>query len=70
MKAADLVVKSAKYSSLGVDHYWVIDTNASTMDVFVRDDRLYRLANTITTEPTEVDFGVGRVLIDLPALLA
>jgi Uma2 family endonuclease len=69
-RAADLVVKSAKYSSLGVDHYWVVDTNASTMDVFVRDDRIYHLATTITTEPTEVDFGVGRVLIDLPALLA
>jgi Uma2 family endonuclease len=69
-RAADLVVKSAKYAALGVDHYWVIDTNAATMDVFVRDDQLYHLATTITTEPTEVDFGVGRALIDLPALLA
>jgi Uma2 family endonuclease len=69
-RAADLVVKSAKYASLGVDHYWVIDTNVRTMDVFARDDRIYHLASTITTEPVEVDFGVGRVLIDLPTLLA
>jgi Uma2 family endonuclease len=69
-RAADLVVKSAKYASLGVDHYWVIDTNVSAMDVFTRDDRIYRHVSTITTEPTEVDFGVGRVRIDLPALLA
>jgi Uma2 family endonuclease len=69
-RAADLVVKSAKYASLGVNHYWVIDTNVRTMDVFARDDRIYHLASTITTEPVEVDFGVGRVLIDLPALLA
>jgi Putative restriction endonuclease len=69
-RAADLVVKSAKYASLGVDHHWVIDTNVRTMDVFARDDRIYHLASTITTEPVEVDFGVGRVRIDLPTLLA
>jgi hypothetical protein len=40
------------------------------MDVFVRDNRIFHLVNTITTEPTEVDFVIARAVIDLPALLA
>jgi Uma2 family endonuclease len=67
-RAADLVVQTTRYAALGVDHYWVVDADASALTAFVRDGTTYRAECTITDTARELSFGVGTVLIDLDAL--
>lgn len=68
-RAADLVVKAAKYAAAGVDQYWVVDTLDETLTAFERDVDAYRLALVVATdEPKRVGFGAGEVTIDMGAL--
>ncbi|WP_375430474.1 Uma2 family endonuclease [uncultured Friedmanniella sp.] len=68
-RAADLVVKAAKYAAAGVDHYWVVDTADETLTAFVREGDAYRLALVIeNSAPQRVAYGAGEVTIDTGAL--
>jgi Uma2 family endonuclease len=64
-RAADLVVKTAKYAAYGLDRYWVLDPDRRELYVFARQDAVYELVQTVGQEPTEVDFGAGVARIDL-----
>lgn len=68
-RAADLVVKTTKYAAYGLDRYWVLDTERRELYVFARRASTYELEQTVGPEPTDVDFGVGGVRIDLAVLL-
>jgi Uma2 family endonuclease len=70
-RAADTVVKSMKYAAQGVGSYWIVDLEREAVDVLVLADGLYRLTRTVWAEqPVEIDFGAGRIVLDLPSLLA
>jgi Uma2 family endonuclease len=72
----DLVVKTTKYASLGLPHYWVVDPRDRALQAFVLDGTVYRLDGEVvddedeSTGPIELDFGVGKVTIDLKELLS
>ena len=68
-RAADLVVKTAKYAAYGLDRYWVLDPEKREMYVFIRQDATYELVQTVSKEPADVDFGVGVARIDLAAII-
>jgi Uma2 family endonuclease len=68
-RAADLVVKTAKYAAYGLDRYWVLDPDKREMYVFVRHDSTYELVQTVGKEPAEVDFGAGVARIDLASIV-
>ena len=68
-RAADLVVKTAKYAAYGLDRYWVLDPDKREMYVFVRHDSAYELVQTVGKEPAEVDFGAGVARIDLASIV-
>lgn len=70
-RAADTVVKSMKYAAQGVPGYWIVDLDREAVDVLVLTDRIYRLSQTVRADqPIDVDFGAGRLTLDLAALLA
>lgn len=70
-RAADTVVRSTKYAARGVEHYWTVDLEERAVDVFVLDDGTYRLDQHVVADvPRPVDFGAGRLALDLAALLA
>ena len=70
-RAADTVVKSMKYAAQGVENYWIVDLERGSVDVLVLADGLYRLTCTVRADqPVEVDFGAGRLTLDLASLLA
>lgn len=69
-RANDLVVKSTKYAAAGLDHYWVIDVDARTLETFVRDGRAYRHGMAASNEPVDVDLGIAAVRVDIRELLA
>lgn len=69
-RATDHVTKVAKYAAAGVQHYWIVDPDSRTLDVLRLDGDRYRVGSVLTAgETAEVDFGAGRVLIDMDALL-
>jgi Uma2 family endonuclease len=68
-RAADLVVKTAKYAAYGLDRYWVLDLDRRELYVFARHDSTYVLVQTVAAEPAEVDFGAGVAQIDLSAII-
>ena len=67
-RAGDLAVKTTRYAALGVDHYWVVDADASALTAFVREGTTYRAECTITDTAQELSYGVGTVRIDMNAL--
>ncbi len=70
-RSADLVVNATKYAAQGVDHYWTIDLDRRVVDVFERAGTTYRLAQSVAANgPVEVDFGAGRLLVDVDQLLS
>jgi Uma2 family endonuclease len=70
-RAADTVVKSMKYAAQGVAGYWIVDLERGAIDVLALADGIYRLVATVRADsPVEVDFGAGRILLDLASLLA
>lgn len=70
-RAADTVVKSMKYAAQGVSSYWIVDLEREAVDVLALADGIYRLVGTVRADqPIEVDFGAGRIVLDLAALLA
>jgi Uma2 family endonuclease len=70
-RAADTVVKAMKYAAQGVAGYWIVDLEREAVDVLVLAEGSYRVACTVRAqEPVEVDFGAGRLVLDLAALLA
>lgn len=70
-RAADTVVKSVKYAAQGVRSYWIVDLERDAVDVLELADGIYRLDWTVRAdEPVEVDFGAGRIVLDLASLLA
>jgi Uma2 family endonuclease len=52
----DRTVKAHLYAKLGIDHYWIVDTRARSLEAFERDGEVYRsaaaLAGDATFEPT------------------
>jgi Uma2 family endonuclease len=68
-RAADLVVKTAKYAAYGLDRYWVLDLDRRELYVFARQDSVYELVQTVGEEPAQVDFGAGVARIDLAAIV-
>jgi Uma2 family endonuclease len=68
-RAADLVVKTAKYAAYGLDRYWVLDPDRRELYVFARQDSVYELVQTIGQEPAVVDFGAGIARIDLSVII-
>jgi Uma2 family endonuclease len=70
-RAADTVVKSMKYAARGVASYWIVDLEREAIDVLVLADGIYHLSRTVwADQPVEVDFGAGRLTLDLASLLA
>jgi Uma2 family endonuclease len=67
-RAADLVVKTAKYAAYGLDRYWVLDPDKRELYVFARQDTTYELVQTVGKEPADVDFGAGVARIDLASI--
>lgn len=68
-RAADLVVKAAKYAAAGVDHYWVVDTADESLSAFERVGDAYRL--TLVVGPgaqAQVGYGPGAVDVDTGGL--
>ena len=68
-RAADLVIKTAKYAAYGLDRYWVLDPDRRELYVFARQDSVYELVQTVGEEPADVDFGAGVARIDLAAII-
>lgn len=70
-RGRDLVVKSTKYAQAGVDHYWIVDPADGTLLVCRRSDTVYAEVTSIdrTSGPVEIDFGAGRLTLDLTRLL-
>lgn len=68
-RAADLVVKTAKYAAYGLDRYWVLDPERRELYVFARQDSTYELVQTVGKEPADVDFGAGVARIDLASIV-
>ena len=72
----DLVVKTTKYATLGLPHYWVVDPRDRALQAFVLDGTTYRLDAEVVddeeeaTGPVDVSFGIAAVTVDLRALLA
>lgn len=59
------------YARLGVDHYWQLDTAEEVVEVSVRVEEEYRLAETLpfTRVGEWIDFGVGIVRLSFPPAL-
>ena len=70
-RGRDLVIKSTKYAQAGVDHYWIVDPEEGTLLVCRRVDSVYVEVVTIAKDsgPAELDFGAGKLTIDLGRLL-
>lgn len=69
-RGSDLVVKSARYATARLPHYWVLDPRDRTLDAFALADGVYRRAATVTAEtPARLGFGIAEVRVDLPDLL-
>ena len=70
-RGRDLVVKSTKYAQAGVDHYWIVDPVDRTMLVCRRVASVYVEVATLSRDsgPVELDFGAGRLTVDLLRLL-
>ena len=68
-RAADLIVKTAKYAAYGLDRYWVLDPDRRELYVFARQNSVYELVQTVGEEPADVDFGAGVARIDLTTII-
>ncbi|WP_375426739.1 hypothetical protein [uncultured Friedmanniella sp.] len=64
----DVPRRQHSLASLGVDHYWNLNTASRTLEVYVRADNDYRHAETVTHRDW-LDYSIGVVDIDLPQLL-
>ena len=70
-RTTNTVVKSTKYAARGVEHYWIVDLDQASVHLFVREDGTYRLDQSVAAGASaSVDFGAGRLTLDLDALLA
>jgi Uma2 family endonuclease len=67
----DLVTKLRHYAAAGVQHYWVLDRGTNSLLVYDLAGGDYLLVQVITAgADAQIDFGVGRAVIDLDRLLA
>jgi Uma2 family endonuclease len=55
--AHDRLAKAARYAACGVQHFWIVDPDARTVDCFELRDRAYRLRGSAG----------GREALDVPA---
>jgi len=65
----DLVVKTTKYASAGLRHYWIVDPRDEVIDTFELTGGTYQHVAQVQEGRTELSFGVGSVDLDLRQLL-
>lgn len=68
-RAADLVVKAARYAAAGLPAYWVVDLAAREVVAHVLADGVWQEAGrSARGAPAELPFAGGSVFIDVDAL--
>lgn len=65
----DLVVKTTKYASVGLRHYWIVDPRDDIIDTFELTGTAYRHVAQVADGAAELSFSVGSVRLDLHQLL-
>lgn len=64
----DLTDRLAAYAATGAPHCWLVDLSARTVEVLGLRAGRYR-RELLVSAPTTIEFGAGRLLLDLDQLL-